>query len=349
MFMSQLYEACRNYETLELDVRGTPRAFFFDENELLLSADAFPRLVETRLKELTFKPLGQLFAMLAWTPKYCPLLETLRLSAEPGDEGSYKHLVAILRNNNFPHLRNLKVENAVSRQHSFDEPLADIVRAIGQSRKDQDNNVNGRESRLERRGLESFRIGTRFSLSPNLVCALTECHAHTLTVLDLENVKRMGFPELVECMTKLPLLRSLQVITSLEYDEKDAGLMKPWICLGLERLTIELLKINPKPCPKYDFYIFSQVARLTNLREWTHQHESIPYKIDPGYLRQLSQLKKLVSLGFFDYFVGDFGEPEAIWMIKNWPRLAHMKGVCPDSLLGKALVQRRPWIEFEQE
>jgi hypothetical protein len=65
-----------------------------------------------------------------------------------------------------------------------------------------------------------------------------------------------------------------------------------------------------------------------------------------GYLGQLAGLKRLRAFDLDETMPKGFGELEALWMVRNWPKLAQVKGKCASEAFKTTLLAKRPLIQF---
>ena len=278
---------------------------------------AIETMPEMQLRELSFGQ-SKLWGKNIIQPllERCPRLEKLNLSWTH-DEALFQHLVKTLKENKLPALRHLSM--GMPNRDDLDNLLIEVLSHISC-------------------GLESFDCESdAFS---HVTQPLIKHHSHSLTNLALHH-SWIHFGTFLDLMVGLPCLQTFTVsIHGAPNGNNDILLDKHWECLGMRSLQLQLEK-------RALDYVFSEVAKLTSLRELRIRSYSMDlYNKNKGYLEQLAGLKQLEVLGLTNTRHDTLGRHEAQWMADNWPRLRQVYEYHVPAVFKETLRKRRPLVEF---
>jgi hypothetical protein len=205
-------------------------------------------------------------------------------------------------------------------------------------------------------GLESFDCD--IDDGNHVAQPLIKYHSHSLTRLGLHE-SWLPFETFVNLMVGLPCLQTFaaMIIDETPDGNDDIPLNRHWECLGLRSLQLSLCAWiyygashdgwmeSFEKCALD--YVFSEVAKLTSLRELRIRCSSFDmYSKNKGYLEQLAGLKKLEDLEVAHTKHNALGEDEAQWMVDNWPRLLRVYEQHTPAAFKETLLKGRPLVEF---
>jgi hypothetical protein len=159
-------------------------------------------------------------------------------------------------------------------------------------------------------------------------------------------------------MAGLPNLRSFRGSIQHDYSPfKDLPLATHWVCVGLRNLQLGLRTHTSDTvgdsrwkgsAAKLQFdYVFSEVAKLEGLQELIIECDMKNlYLKRHGYLAQLAGLKELKVFDLAKVSHKSFGKQEALWMVKNWPKLLQVYAVDIPAIFNETLLEKRPMVEI---
>jgi len=295
---------------------------------------AIETMPEMQLRELSYDR-SKLWEENIFQPllERCPRLEKLDLNWTH-DEVTIQHLIKTLKENKLPALRHLRMarRNQDIFDYIFNEVLSHIPSGLGSFGYENDNG-----------NLDSQ--------------PLIRHHSHSLTSLDFHK-SRIPFGTFLDFMVGLPRLQTVMAtIIGRSNDKNDFPLNRHWECLSLRSLQLDLaawlyyatsLNEAMESIGKRALdYVFSEVAKLTSLRELRIRCDPMePYSKSRGYLDQLAGLKKLEDLEVAHTKHNALGENEAQWMVDNWPRLLRVYEQYTPAAFKETLLKGRPLVEF---
>ncbi|KAK3823169.1 MAG: hypothetical protein J3Q66DRAFT_330996, partial [Benniella sp.] len=329
-----ILQVCHRLERLSLSFSGSERhATQEDRQGYMDTRAAIQKMPEMRLCELSFDSDSDLVVENILQPllELCPRIEKLDLTYKAANSTIW-HLSKLLKENNFPKLRHL-VAGGRDREHiqeAFSEALSHFEC-----------------------GLESLIFMD--SLSEPVIESLIQYHS-CMTKLDI--TCDISLWALSDLMAGLPNLRSFKSEVSSDYEDssEDIPFEKHWECTDLKKLrlrvhgwgfstTIEREQKGSRRMLALD-YVFAEVAKMTSLQVLilNHRIQDLYFKKN-GYLTRLADLKQLRSFDLGGNVCGEnVGTEEALWMVKNWPKLLRVYE--PQSLeFEKTLLRKRPQIE----
>ncbi|CAO3568691.1 unnamed protein product [Mortierella alpina] len=183
-----------------------------------------------------------------------------------------------------------------------------------------------------------FKSESALAMTEHLSLSLTEVHFQ-------DHI--MNFEVFNELVTGLPLLKSLRArineisVQTVDINKFDQMCSRDWVCLGLKKLQLGSQLTQGIPTVKGDSwkqslpkrcmdYMFSQLAKLEQLEKWDFIAGPVDLFIlaAGGYLRQLSDLKSLRTLGLGPKTVYRMGAKEAEWVAENWTSLENVDLAC---------------------
>ncbi|KAF9110004.1 hypothetical protein BGX27_006883 [Mortierella sp. AM989] len=366
-FIPRLLDACKNYKSLNLYPMALVEVDGTEEHlpESIQPPNAITDSTQNmRCRDLSIylpNPTRGYIAVIEML-KLFPLLE--RLVLYQTTQESLQQVSNLLKDNICPRLKHLRLESVCITDGNM-KTIVELIRSVGCWRgntverlfKDTGYETNG--------GLESFVADFYFLFDASIPQALIECHAKTLTVLDLSNSRSISFLPFMHAVSSLPKLRSIKAPISLCPDmthdshQLEEQLKSPWLCLGLKTLDLTMALQNipglssqdvwkdslADPCASY---IFDQINRLKDLRMLGLRCSIQLLTMEKGYLTRLSGLMQLRHLVISGSNVSELRENEANWMIDNWPRMVHITLRFVDKWEAiKILAKRRPWIVVE--
>lgn len=155
-------------------------------------------------------------------------------------------------------------------------------------------------------------------------CALGR-HRRTLIKIDT----RFCGVDSVEVLTLLAGCDQLQVLAAAAIHSRDVFWSRPWVCLALKRLTINIV-VDSVPSDEKDACaargVFERLGRLVQLEFLDlsggdlFEESRIPLKVNMG-LGQLQELKELRHLCLHESMFAEIAVEDAAWMVQHWPKL----------------------------
>ncbi|KAF8984295.1 hypothetical protein BGZ46_008383 [Entomortierella lignicola] len=354
LFLPQLLETCRLYDSLSLNFSFVKT---IGESEELLNVDiAIWQVGELNLRDLTLETDRLPPMIISSILRFCPLLRRLTLKSV-SDPEILQALADLFRENFCPQLEHLTLE-CLTMLIVLDDTIEKSIQAIGRPNKKQVESIHGDFGEIGTKGLKSFGILFPLYYHPSAQ-SLVECHANTITTLDLYKIE-VPFSYLVACTTGLPLLRSLRVALSVSCHTHESSLRKQWSCLGLEKLTVRLngvdgfMKYEKRgwctPAGELTWYIFREIGRMGELQELRVRSDVNILKLKYRFITYLLNLKRLILLGTTGLEYDSMGKREAIWMAENWPRLGYIELGSkhePLSLFKETLLGKKPYVRIQ--
>ncbi|KAF9955910.1 hypothetical protein BGZ70_010075 [Mortierella alpina] len=183
-----------------------------------------------------------------------------------------------------------------------------------------------------------FKFESALTMTEHLSLSMTEVHFQD---------HAMNFEVFNELVTGLPLLQSIRArineisVQTVDINKFDQMCSRDWVCLGLKKLQLGSQLTQGIPTIKGDSwkqslpkrcmdYMFSQFAKLEQLEKWDFIAGPVDLFIlaAGGYLRQLSDLKSLRTLGLGPKTVYRMGAKEAEWVAENWTSLENVDLAC---------------------
>lgn len=341
MAILEFLQLCHRYEYLGLNFLGHGNHITQeDREECQVAKAAIEEMQGLQLSELSLNTSFELLEEFILQPllERCPLVEKLYLW-RPRREQTLHQLMPLFRSKRFPKLRHWRTHGFYGRDEQ--EAHAELLSSIGG-------------------GLESFMVDT----DPDKAAAkvLIQCHAHSLTKLDLNGVLE-GFVIFSDLMTGLPGLRSVKarvrpMITDTD-EELDVLAKKEWACIGLNTLSLFLDTSHgssrviggrywkgSKSQRCLDITV-SWIARLKNLEDLRMGCcQADLFLLKRGYLSQLENLRQLKLFDLDRTPHNNFGEKEAVWMIHHWPRLVQINDRGAPWTFRMTLLATLPLLEF---
>ncbi|KAF9361560.1 hypothetical protein BGX34_007069 [Mortierella sp. NVP85] len=323
--IQDILRVCHRLECLSLVFLGKDRHITEeDRQEFIDTRVEIQKMPEMRLRELSFDAYSDLVVENILHPllERCPRIEKL-------DPGSYttssnRHLSKLFKENKFPKLRHLVAGGR------------DIAEAL---------------SHVEC-GLESLVF--RGNPSEPVIQTLSQYHS-CMTKLHVTGVSLWEFSDL---MAGLPNLQTFKSYMRPDYEgsSRDIPFEKHWECVNLMNLrlyvegwgngaTIEHEQKGSRRMLALD-YVFSEIAKMTSLQVLFLDYRIADlYFMENGYLTRLADLKQLRDFDLGSNLGGVIGKEEALWMIKNWPKLLRVYG--PPTLVEfeMTLRRKRPQIQ----
>jgi hypothetical protein len=339
--LQEFLQQCHRLESLELGFAGNnPNVDQEDQDELRAAKAAIEKMPVMQLRRLSFNSTFDIYSETILHPllERCRNLETLDLS-RLNHTPTLKHLASILKDNRLPNFRHWLVGGLYGEdcQNAHAEMLG------------------------------SFECGLKSITTagdPGIE-ALTQHHVHSLTNLNLNDtpVKLLTFSNLMAALTNL---RSVKAFISSESsdDDFDQAIDEEWMCIDLRSLELHLDTPTRTPKRARRFidghqwrgsraqrcldYVFSQITKLRDLeRLQLSCSQDDLFLMKRGYLGQLAGLKQLRTLDLNKTPPSEFGELEALWMLRNWPKLAQVKDQGAPDVFRTTLLAKRPLIQVE--
>ncbi|KAK3823161.1 MAG: hypothetical protein J3Q66DRAFT_330988 [Benniella sp.] len=337
--IQDILRLCHRLERLSLDI---PKDEYDMEEENRQeyrdTKTVIERMPEMRLRELSF-PSGVLsfdsnipiveeniFQPLLGR---CPRMEKLDLGWI-NQESTLQHLSKVLKNNKLPRLRHFIIGRL--RESHFQEALVEAL------------------SHVEC-GIESlvFPDEPRDSVIQSLI----QHHSRSLTTLNFNC--SISLCEFSTLMAGLPNLRSFRSTIKVDRYSRDIP-DKHWECHELRILRLDLYGLGDgifdgstwgEPTTKRQLdYVFSEVAKLTSLQVLIlGDNVKDLYLNRHKYLTQLANLKQLKVFDLAKISHKAFGKQEALWMVKNWPKLLQVYARNAPVTFKEILQEKRPLIE----
>jgi len=292
---------------------------------------------EMQLRELSFISRTDLAEDNILQPllRRCPRMEKLEM-AMMRQVYTLQHLSHALRENKLPRLRYFVIGWLGS--NNFQEAFAEVLTHV-------------------KCGLDTFEF--RSNPSGVVTQSLIQHHSPSLTSLDLECsiISVLTFSDLMAGLQNLRTLKaSIRACMPHErYARNIPAPVKHWGCVDLRDLQLYLSAFDSafsgskwtesreKLCLDY---VFSEVAKLTNLRALTIRGDLKDLYLDQhGYLAQLTDLKRLQVFDLAKISQNEFGKQEALWMVKNWPRLLKVYARDAPTIFKETLLEERPLVE----
>ncbi|KAF9093505.1 hypothetical protein BGX27_001608 [Mortierella sp. AM989] len=329
--IQQVINSCRRCKTLNLTFMGND-AFKGEEEaeEYALAKVAMEQMqdidVETLHIETNFS--DQEAAIVVPLLKHCPLLEEIHL-CELRLDSTVELLQDTFKAGACPQLKTLFPSH---RFHTKKNPLPALLSVLGP----------GRDAGAV--GLQSLTIPSHDFLADSAL-AITQHLFQSMTTLNFVDYI-MKFEVFNELVTGLPHLQSLRArieeisAQTVDINKLDQMCTRDWVCLGLKKLQVGSQLTQGIPTAKTDSwkqslpkrcmdYMFSQFARMENLEEWDWIAGPVDlFILTGGYLRLLSNLKRLRRLGLGPNTIYRMGAKEADWVADNWPLLQHVDLSC---------------------
>ncbi|KAF9364072.1 hypothetical protein BGX34_002574 [Mortierella sp. NVP85] len=342
MAIQEFLQQCHRLEFLELGFVGNnSNVDQEDQDELQAAKAAIEKMPVIQLRRLSFSSTFDTYSETILHPllERCPSLETLDLS-RLNHIPTLKHLTSTLKDNRLPNFRHWLVGGLYGEDSQ--NAHAEMLGSFGC-------------------GLKSITTaGDPGSLTLE---ALTQYHVHSLTSLNLNDtpVKLLTFSNL---MVVLANLRSVKAFISSESSEEDfdKAIDEEWMCIDLRSLELHLdtPTVTRKRARRFIDghqwrgsraqrcldYVFSQVTKLRDLEKLQLScSQDDLFLMKRGYLGQLAGLKRLRTLDLNKTPPSEFGELEALWMLRNWPKLAQVKDQGAPEVFRTTLLAKRPLIE----
>ncbi|KAG0052137.1 hypothetical protein BGZ83_002963 [Gryganskiella cystojenkinii] len=208
------------------------------------------------------------------------------------------------------------------------------------------------------RALQSARPvpSPRSSLSSSLSETLPSANPqpdlliNTLTVLNLADCVNLPGSAVQEMLCSMPRLEALHVHRIADKDIVNNP--RPWVCLGLKQLGLMLiLEAQPITQP----LILKRLAGLTQLEQLTLtcpegmdclqlQVRRLSGTTTGEYLEiGLHPLRTLTSMTDFTYLSFEkWGQEEAVWITKHWPKFTSLRGIDLDNTGSNILGMANP-------
>ncbi|KAK3823162.1 MAG: hypothetical protein J3Q66DRAFT_138599 [Benniella sp.] len=153
----------------------------------------------------------------------------------------------------------------------------------------------------------------------------------------------------------LPNLRSFRSTIKVDGYSEDIP-DKHWECHELKILRLRLYGLGDgifdgstwrRPTTKLQLdYVFSEVAKLTSLQVLILGDDVKDLYLNRHkYLAQLANLKELKVFDLAEISHKAFGKQEALWMVKNWPKLLQVYARNAPVTFKEILQEKRPLIE----
>ncbi|KAF9435800.1 hypothetical protein BGZ76_005508 [Entomortierella beljakovae] len=327
--IQQVLNACQQCEVLKLKFSGSDAFKGVEEaEEYVLAKAAMEQMQDINVKTLYIETtLGdQEAAIVVPLLKHCPLLEEIHLYSLCLDS-TIELMQDAFKNGACPQLKTLFPYATFSTKK---DPLPTLLSAMGPGR--SANAV----------GLQSLTIP--FNFLPESASMITQHLSQSITTLTFQE-HIMNFDVFNELVTGLPYLESLRVrieeisAQTVDINKFDQMCTRDWVCLGLKKLQLGSKLTQGIPTVKTDSwkqslprrcmdYMFPQFNRLENLEEWDWVAGPVDLFTLAGYLRSLSNLKKLRRLGLGPSTLYKMGAKEADWVADNWPSLEHVDLSC---------------------
>jgi hypothetical protein len=329
---------CHRLERLSLDIPNNESYIEEEDRQEYRNAKvAIERMPEMRLRELSFPSNirssdsdAPLFVENILQPLLgrCPRMEKLDLTRIE-KEATLQHLSKVLKDNKLPKLRHFIIGYL---DESPQEALAEAL------------------SHVEC-GLESLVFPCE--PSDSVIQSLIQYHSRTLTTLVLDSsILLCGFSNL---MAGLPNLRSLRSTIKVDRYSEDI-LDKHWECHDLRILRLSLFSFDSaiggsgwrgsRSKLRLD-YVFSEVAKLTSMQVLVlGDNVEDLYLNRHGCLAQLANLKELKVFDLAEISHKAFGKQEALWMVKNWPKLLQVYARNAPVIFKETLLEKRPLVEI---
>ncbi|KAF9358463.1 hypothetical protein BGX26_001683 [Mortierella sp. AD094] len=286
--------------------------------------------------------------------RQCPRLETLYLE-HLEDARAIQEITNVLQGGRCPRLKNLRL-GRVGKYEDSDEIVTLLLRSLktrrisstsgtsssnGIKNNNDDSNDDGYNGRG---GLQSFAVVDGeyqdAIFRKKYILSLVRYHAKTLTAIDfsMHPLKIHYFVHLVSGLPNLRTVLSKVLLKPRSEDESDLDQVfkKDWACLGVTHLDLDLsqaCKIKSVEDPSWKgsvadrciSYIFPQIGRITELKEWSLGGKVDLLSLDDGYLELLAGLKRLDTLRLNRWSDYRMGAKEADWMLENWPQLRRIE------------------------
>ncbi|KAK3823157.1 MAG: hypothetical protein J3Q66DRAFT_397625 [Benniella sp.] len=309
-----------------------------DTQEYKDAKAAIEEMPEMRLCELSFCSGNGLVGENVLQPllERCPRVERLDLSIGT-TESTFQHFFKMLKENKLPKLRHLTASGPYEThlQAAFSEALSHVEY-----------------------GIESLTFWHK--PSDPVVQSLTQHHYSSLTKLSLPF---SGIPlwTLSKLMAGLPNLRSFRGCIQRDYSPSNGvALDMHWGCVGLRNLRL-YPRTNTSgtvgdsrwkgSAAEFQFdYVFSEVSKLESLQELIIECDmNNLYLKRHGYLAQLAGLKELKVFDLAKVSHKSFGKQEALWMVKNWPKLLQVYAEDIPAIFNETLLEKRPMVEVTRK
>ncbi|KAG0003416.1 hypothetical protein BGZ80_011607 [Entomortierella chlamydospora] len=258
-----------------------------------------------RNKPDIFRPLDQLTLV-----KACPHLTTLGWKAV-ADEASSLAFKQEFDNASWPELTSVSLSGSVF----DDEIIASIIKAAP-SLKKLDN--------------PSGMFG------PEAHASIIQSQYNKLEWLSVKNCSSFTSAMAQEILSRCLLLKHFEAPSIHLKDIARSGL--PWVCLELEKLTIQFEK-QPEDPIEWERDVFGRLSRLTRLKHFDmgfgyrgfHRNgspvvskQSIDLSLASG-LGSLASLKEIQTF-HFEGTVQEMGKDEIQWMLDHWKKLTKSRG-----------------------
>ncbi|KAG0366199.1 hypothetical protein BGZ54_005675 [Gamsiella multidivaricata] len=370
--IQRIIDSCSHIETLHLDLGSSvvkePYSQGDDRKQCLLAKRVMEQMLDTRIRRLSIRVslASQESAILIPLLERCPLLERLEVDwlHHPDTLGQ---IIDVLRRRKCPLLKHALL-GAVLRFDAAEGQFAELISALGSGeRVDETIRNNGCDHGYRGYGLHTFTVESILPFEQQSALALTRHHSQTMTVLDLMSLRELRIQLFVGMMEGLPRLQRLMAAVWLGHKQDggpgmDTVFKTQWSCLGLTELRLGLqlseeVRLEPDHRPgnlsvadQYIGYMFSQIGRLTQLKECNLTSGVNLLDLEKGYLTHLIKLKQLRGLNLRRCTSCKLSVDVAQWMLDHWPRLIYLVVFAFEWPLdaGKAVLQeKRPWMQVE--
>jgi len=306
-----------------------------DEQEYRGTKAVIEQIPEMRLRELAFLSGINLVEENILQPllERCPRMEKLDLGWIRHDS-TLRHLSKTLKENKLPKLRHLTMGGLYDShfQAAFAEMLPHVE--------------FGMQSLV-------FHNSPTEALTQSLILN----NSSSLTNLDFD-YPDISLGTVSKLMAGLPNLQSFNsTIQAYYYTSEAVPVDRHWECVNLKNLRLRLRGYSSSAIGGsrwigsrqkiYLDYVFSEVAKLACLQELIIGCDlKNMYLKKHGYLARLADLKQLKVFDLANTSHKTFGKQEALWMIKNWPKLLQVYEPGAPEIFRETLLAKRPLVEI---
>lgn len=155
-------------------------------------------------------------------------------------------------------------------------------------------------------------------------------HLSTLKILDLTGCSKLHGSCILAMLTSIPNLTLFKAGSLGNADSAD--FMKPWVCHGLEELTLGMAVKDPAISPA----LLSRLSEMRRLEYLQFCADSITFgtrlqlTLQDGMV-QLATLRSLRKLKGYPIPSARCGGKEARWAFENWPKLVELRSIAMNS------------------